>query len=371
MTSTCVSRCLAASGVAFALVSLAACKERERTPEQLGTVFEGRAASAAPLGSAPSPWGRAVPSASASASASASSSAAAPSDPAQLALDLSAKRRPRVPGPCVEAAGEPASVGERPGKRPACRGAEVLEERAPDGTPRYACLSAPPRLEERTPLPLVVFFHGENDNPGMVSRATRLRELDDEVDLSGDPKRRGFIVLAPQARRIGHRLAFDTGHVARENTDAVMTDRFVDVLVRRGFVNEAQIYAIGASRGGEMAALWAMLRPDRVAAFAAYGATAQRLRWSCADLEPTPAAIVYRACDGVTSCLDVEQWLHARDGARAPTLALRLGDGTRAEPSCALSETSCKEARSVANHERWPKGRERDMLEFLGRYSLR
>ncbi len=86
--------------------------------------------------------------------------------------------------------------------------------------------------------------------------------------------------------------------------------------------------------------------------------------------EQLPAAMVYRACDAVRPCLDVEQWLQARDAARAPTGALRLGSALHAEPACSLSEASCKREKGIANHARWPKGKEREMLEFLGRFSL-
>ncbi|MSP24219.1 MAG: hypothetical protein EXR75_03445 [Myxococcales bacterium] len=361
------------------------CRERDDAPEDLRGVFEHRPASARAVSSA-SASGSSAPSASASASSSAAIGTPPPVragdadrarasedtlDPALAEAGLAVTRRPRRAGPCVEPAGVPAPVSERPSRRPRCIGAEVLEDRDPSGAPRYACVFTPGKLAERTPLPLVVFFHAEHDSPTMLNTATMLRKLDDELELSGAATRRGFIALAPQARRLAQRVAFDAGHVAAENIDARMTDRFVDELVGRGYVDEAQIYALGASNGGEMAALWAMLRPDRVAAFGAYGATAQRLKWSCKDSVPTPAAIVYRACDAVTSCADVEQWLAARDDARAPTLAMRLDDGNRREPACSLSSARCKAPRGTSNHHRWPKGKEREILAFLGRFSLR
>jgi poly(3-hydroxybutyrate) depolymerase len=168
---------------------------------------------------------------------------------------------------------------------------------------------------------------------------------------------------------MGGGVAFDTGHVSVDNVDVQTVDHFVEVLLSEGAVDRRQIYAVGESGGGVMAALYAMLRPRRIAAFGTYGADASQLVWSCDGLPP-PAAIVYRACDAVTPCADVEQWLGARQDAHAPTFALRLGAGKATEPSCVLSEHRCRVKKGTANHNRWPKERETEMLETMSRYSL-
>ncbi len=343
----------------FVLFVLLGCRSKHGDPDDLRGVFEH---SAAPLvAGAPSGSAAVKPAKSAKPRASASDDA-----------PMAPLRRKPEPGPCLKEAGEAAAVDRHAAKRPACRRAEVLEERDPDGTPRYACVFTPDGVDKRAPLPLLLFFHGQDESPAKVSKETELRSLDDDYEL-GEPAHRGFVVLAPQARHLvrtaGPATVFDVGHVAQANADVKATDRFVALLERRGWVDRRRVYAMGAGQGGEMAALYAMLHADRVAAFATSAANAGKLRWTC-EREPPPAAVIYRACDAVTACLDVEQWLQARDDARAPTLSIRLGSANHVEPACELNTTTCRHEKGTANHVRWPKGRERDMLEFLSRFSL-
>jgi pimeloyl-ACP methyl ester carboxylesterase len=280
-----------------------------------------------------------------------------------------ATERAPIPGPCAAEGGEPGKRSERIEGRPACRRARFLESRDPDSTPRYGCVFEPADLAKKKPLPLVVFLHGEDDDPTAVSKKTRLLGRYKSFDMRGDPQRTGFVVLAPQARRFTYKLRWDVGHVSRDNLDARAIDRFVEELIGEGSVDPAQIYVIGESRGGAMAALYAYLRPDRVVAFGAYGATATELDWTCAGAPP-PAAIVYRSCDAAVPCVDVERWLRRRDDERAPTFSLRLGAGKATEPACATVKSRCNGPSAQANHHRWPKPREGEMLEFLSRFSF-
>jgi hypothetical protein len=117
-----------------------------------------------------------------------------------------------------------------------------------------------------------------------------------------------------------------------------------------------------------MAATYAMMRADRVAAFATFATDAPRAAWSCGG-PPPPALVVYRACDGFFSCESVERWLRARDAAEAETAWLRLGAGNEEEPSC-TTRNRCTPQRSEENHHRWPKGREADILSFFARHAL-
>lgn len=176
-------------------------------------------------------------------------------------------------------------------------------------------------------------------------------------------------MLAPQARRLkgSQALVFDSEHVHESNADARAADRFVDELVAEGVVDERRVYAMGASRGGEMAALYAALRPDRVAAFAAFGADASHVRWSC-EGGPPPAALVYRACDSVVPCRDVESWLEQLRASGGATFALRLGSAHKPETHCAVGD--CSERLGRSNHARWPAANEEELLTFLGRFSL-
>jgi dienelactone hydrolase len=281
-----------------------------------------------------------------------------------------ATERLRVPGPCMAPEGEAAPRDPRNGRRPACRRAEILEHEGPQATPRYACVFRDGGAEKRKPLPLVVFLHSEFDDPTAVAKKTRLRTRYAKLDLSGDPARSGFVILAPQARRFKGLLRWDVQHHVRDNQDAVAINHFIDDLVKEGAVDPRQVYFLGDSQGGVMAAVYAHLYPERVAAYGVYGADASRLEWTC-DGTPPPAAIVYRSCDRATPCADVERWLSRRDEARAPTFSLRLGAGKATEPSCVLAKHKCSERGGLANHARWPKPREGEMLEYLSRFSFK
>lgn len=279
--------------------------------------------------------------------------------------------RAPIEGVCVAPAGSPDREISRIQGRPPCRGAQVVEWKDAEGSPRYACVVAPPGVETRAPLPLIVFFHDEQDDPSSVHKKTNLPKLASSRNLTGDPAHTGFIVLAPQGRRLhnGKRgSVFDTEYTGADNVDVATVDHFVEELSKKGLVDRKRIYTLGSSLGGHMAATYAMMRADRVAAFAAFASDAPPAVWSCAG-PPPPAMVVYRACDGFISCESVERWLRARDATSAETPYLRLGAGLDAEPSCAV-KNKCTPKRAEGNHHRWPKGREGDILAFFARHAL-
>ncbi|MFT3770654.1 MAG: prolyl oligopeptidase family serine peptidase [Minicystis sp.] len=246
-----------------------------------------------------------------------------------------------------------------------------MEWKDAEGSPRYACIVAPPGAETRAPLPLIVFFHDEQDDPSSVHKKTNLPKLAASYNLAGDPAHTGFIVLAPQGRHIrgGKRgSVFDTEYTGTDNVDVATVDHFVGELDAKGLVDKRRIYALGASYGGHMAATYAMMRADRVAAFAAFGSDAPRAAWSCGG-PPPPALVMYRACDGFISCESVERWLRARDALSAETPWIRLGAANEEEPSCTV-RNKCTPKRAENNHHRWPKGREGDILAFFARHAL-
>lgn len=336
---------------------LAGCNAPDSDPGDLLGVFEPRASASGSASAAP-PLAKAKP------------------DATDDGPKIHAREREPITGPCVAPSGSPAPLTKRPAGRPGCRRARVLEDRDPNDVPRYGCVFAPPDLDERKPLPLLVFLHGDLDDPRAVHQKTGLQNRYRSFDLTGDSQHQGFVILAPQARRIligkakfSQTERWDVDYTGADSADAKAIDRFVDRLIAEGAVDARQIYAVGHGRGGAMAQLYAMLRPDRVAAVGLYAA-APRLDWTC-SAEPPPAALIYRACDTVLPCADAEQWLRAREEAHRPTFSLRLGAANASEPSCVLTAARCKEKAGIANHHRWPKSREEDLLEYLGRFSLR
>jgi len=292
-------------------------------------------------------------------------------DAAPSPAPIDASVRAPTEGNCVAERGQPNHEIRRTLGRPPCRGAQVREWRDPSGAPRYACVFSPPGVETRAPLPLVIFFHAPEDSPTAFDKKTGLRKLSATFDVSGDPSHVGFIVLAPQGRslKLGkHGSIFDTEYTGADNDDLATVDHFVAELEGKGLVDRRRIYTLGAASGGHMAATYAMMRADRVAAFATYAADAPLADWSCPG-PPPPAMMLYRACDAFISCESVERWLRARDAARAETAWLRLDEAGRDEPNC-TPRNKCTPRKAEINHQRWPKNREVDILRFFARHAL-
>lgn len=279
--------------------------------------------------------------------------------------------RTATTGMCVAPLGEPGRALRRTMGRPPCREAQIREWRDAEGSPRYACVVAPKGVETRAPLPLVIFFHGEADDPASALKKTGLRKQIPQLDMTNDPAHRGFIVLAPQGRALAGDVRgalYDVDYLDEKNVDIATVDHFVDALVGENLVDQRRIYAVGDGLGGGMAATYAMMRSSKVAAFAAYGAEAPPAQWACPE-PPPPAVVLYRACDAVAPCANVEEWLRARDKIGAETSYFRLGIGDEEETNCA-PKNRCTDARGKSQHARWPKGREVDMLQGLARHVL-
>ncbi|WP_437873293.1 alpha/beta hydrolase family esterase [Sorangium sp. So ce363] len=336
-------------------------------------VFEQDAGAAAADGGQPRP------------SAARQDAGARAAGPASAAAPPTKPPEARLPseGSCVAEQGRPGRELRKTLGRPPCRGAQVLETRDAEGSPRYACVIAPSGVETRAPLPLIVFFHADGDNPTSVDKETGLRKLGATWNLTGDPAHAGFIVLAPQGRAFktpsqaererGTKMytptaPFDVEFTGEGNVDVATVDAFVDQLLEKKLVDRRRIYALGGSYGGHMAATYAMMRADRVAAFATFGSNAPPAEWACPG-PPPPAMAVYRACDDTFPCESVERWLRARDALSAHTSFLRLDEAGRDEPHCAL-RNRCSAKKGAINHARWPKSRETDLLRFFAGHVL-
>jgi len=297
---------------------------------------------------------------SAAASASASASAGPPA---------AVMRRP-PPGACVAEQGAPDTELTRTARRPACRAAEILEWRDAEGSPRYGCVYQP-KPKEGVTRPLVIFFHEGRFSPAMVRKQSRLARLSRTFDMTGEPDRPGFVLLAPQGRAIRkgeEGIVFDARYSGSDNVDVLTVDHFVERLIASKTVDPQRIYTVGAGTGGPMAAMYAMMRPFRIAAFATFASAAPVIPWAC-PTPPPPAAVLYRACDAVTPCQAVERWISARADRQAETHAIRLGAANKLEPLCAVG-TRCGIKTGTANHLRWPKRREKEVLQFLSGFRL-
>ncbi len=198
----------------------------------------------------------------------------------------------RDPAECSPFGDKPATLYSTP--IPQCQeGSRLGPWSDRDGTARYACLYEPPGVSPTKQLPLVVFLH-----PSLIAadvaieRWTNVLDYLVSADLSGDPARRGFIVLAPQGRDTHHYyarpdasgLGWDNwyrqmnpadvtieAHTYPENVDAAAIDHFIAEQVATGKVDRERIFLTGWSNGGAMAYLYALNRAS-IAAAAIYSA---------------------------------------------------------------------------------------------------
>jgi hypothetical protein len=177
---------------------------------------------------------------------------------------------------------------------PTCPEGEVLGPwKDSDGTPRYACLYQPPAMKPRKPLPLIVYLHPSLVNADSVYKFTNLLDFLKTANVSDDPSRPGFILLAPQGRNTTHyypppdrtgtgwdnwyRQLNPQGAVAvagktyAENVDAATVDHFIDAVEATGKVDRRRVYVTGWSNGGAMAYLYGLNRRD-IAAVGVYSA---------------------------------------------------------------------------------------------------
>lgn len=161
------------------------------------------------------------------------------------------------------------------------------------GAPRYACLYEPPQSSASKPLPLVVYLHPSLFTADSVRDATNLLDLLATANVSDDPARPGFILLAPQGRDTAHQYSWPDrtgsgwdvwyrqlspagavkigGRDYPENADAAAIDHFIDAVVASGKVDRGRIYLTGWSNGGSMAYLYGLNRPQ-IASAAVYSA---------------------------------------------------------------------------------------------------
>src|SRR5437867_8919639 len=163
----------------------------------------------------------------------------------------------------------------------------------PDGTTRQACLYEPASASTANPLPVIVYIH-----PSLFTADTlqapgmNLLSFQNTADLSGDPARPGFVVVAPEGRATQHfypspddqgtgwdnwyrqldrrgRDVIVDGVTYPQNVDAATIDHFIDEEVATGKVDARRIYVTGWSNGAAMGFLYGLNR-RRIAAAAVY-----------------------------------------------------------------------------------------------------
>ncbi len=288
-----------------------------------------------------------------------------------------------------------------------------------DGNARTACLYEPASASPTSPLPMIVYLHPSLFTADTISAATNILDSQNTADLSGDPARPGFIVVAPEGRATQHFYPSpdDTGtgwdnwyrQVDKKgrdvtigtvtyalNVDVATIDHYIDAEVATGKVDSKRIYVTGWSNGAAMGFLYGLNRKG-IAAAAVYTApnpfeafndpcaqdpvkhrasTNAELRLSNPRL---PVYHVHNACDIAGICPNGELLLSQLldIGVRCTDLIIN-DDETPAmpnvcDPACGTNPDADMNfadnpegyTRGSQNHTRWPKSQTQGMLDFF------
>jgi len=309
--------------------------------------------------------------------------------------------------------------------RPKFDDGEPLHWKDPAGADRYACLFKPVGAGLDSQRPLVVWLHGGGKGMACdVYNFTSIRQKAERQNLSGDPARPGFLLLAVQGRNLhypthadrdGHHHDFYFRDLASpsRNPDIANLDRLIDELVASGAVDPRRIYLMGWSNGGFMGQLYTIARHERatpggnrVAATAIFSTgdpfhnVHPDQKPSC-QLDPYPRStapifLLSRSCD-IVACdraqadglksrrFQVEpghiasDWVHDLESKVGdPNVAWSIVNSEGKKVAACAPARQCRLIRGLQNHVRWPDGiadrsgidHEKEMLEFLRKHPL-
>jgi len=159
------------------------------------------------------------------------------------------------------------------------------------GTTRQACIYEP--ASSSKPLPLVFWLQGSMLPSTVQLPVTNVLSSQDTADLTGDPERKGFILVELAGRITNHfypvpnntgTSGWDNwdrqlypgagartvnGKTYPMNLDAAAIDHYIEQALASGKVDPKRIYMMGWSNGAAMSILYAMNRP-LIAAAAVY-----------------------------------------------------------------------------------------------------
>ncbi len=293
------------------------------------------------------------------------------------------------------------------------------------GVTRYACLYEPPGTSSASPRPLVVFFHGGGAGTADdVFNHTSLRTKAISYDLSGDPKRPGFILISVQGRNLryptsaprdGHHHDFYYRDLRSPSTnpDIAFADRLIDHMVASKLADPHRIYLMGWSNGAFFSQMYGIARHRRatpggnhVAAVAVFSgadpfANIRQGETPSCQLDPYPLSdlpimIVSRACD-IVACNEaqVRGWNLVAPANPGQVVAPWMDDlrvkvhdtntrwlivtGFGTVTNTCTPSLFCSLSIAVINHLRWPDGvadhsgidHEPAMLDFLAAHPWR
>jgi poly(3-hydroxybutyrate) depolymerase len=286
-----------------------------------------------------------------------------------------------------------------------------------DGNARTACLYEPASASPASPLPMIVYLHPSLFTADTISAATNILDFQSTYELSGDPARPGFIVVAPEGRATQHFYPSpdDTGtgwdnwyrQVDKKgrdvtiagvtyplNVDVATIDHYIDAEVATGKVDTKRIYVTGWSNGSAMGVLYGASR-RRIAAVAVYTAPnpfeafndpcpqepVKRRARSLGEIRLKNARVptyhVHNACDIAGICPNGELMLAQLrdirtpftdviiDGSQNVVAACDPGCGTNPDADMNFADNPRGFTEGSQNHTRWPTTQTQGMLDFF------
>jgi polyhydroxybutyrate depolymerase len=126
-----------------------------------------------------------------------------------------------------------------------------------DDSERWFLLTTPEELDQDTPLPLVLDFHGLAEGADVHALMTKLPEYGRE---------QGFLVVSPHGTGEPVRWAVDPDVEA--NADLQYTADLLDQLEAEQCIDRSRVYATGLSNGAFMSSVLGCTMADRFAAIA-------------------------------------------------------------------------------------------------------
>ena len=199
-----------------------------------------------------------------------------------------------------------------------------------DGVPRRYELHVPTAYDGRTPLPLVLNFHGLTSNP------TQQREFS-QMDMTADS--RGFLVAYPEGLDVSWNGGLCCGRSAENGVDDVGFARAViDDIAERGCIDPSRVYATGMSNGGFLSHRLACEASDVIAAIGPVAGVLGIDSSACTPSRPVPVVhfhgtadtlIPYDGQNDFESVADTVAGWVARNGCtEPPEVVLRTGSVT-------------------------------------------
>ncbi|MGH8457270.1 MAG: PHB depolymerase family esterase, partial [Stenotrophobium sp.] len=266
---------------------------------------------------------------------------------------------------------------------------------------RNACLINPAGASAQHPLPLLVYLNPSLFSADKTAPLTGFVTDAASADLTGDPARKGFILLMPEGRDTHHYYPFpdDTGvgwdnwyrNLDRSspalNVDVAAIDHFIAAVKDTGIVDTRRIYMSGWSNGAAMAQLYALNTPG-IAAAAVYSSpdpfsdVADPGAQTPFATALTPLMDIHNQCDIIGICQTGTKFHQTLNNlypklVQRPVIIDELFNEVQACDAACADQTVVPSGPSGAlgsvgavNHLRWPLTWNTQMYAFLRAHPL-